>query len=198
MRLHEPEDCVRTFCEQRSGSRIGIRSGRRTAVKYSNGATARHVQYRPDEDRRAPTELLTGDAAPLQAERSQLTLDRHSCTLGGRRRGPYGSRSAPQLLCSCACEQRDHDVGVLVGGFFAAVSRSAACASVSDFDGRPAVPRGTSQSSSTLRFTRSRACATADGLAQDREEAVRDLRQPAPPTWTTAGCFGRIRWRNPL
>jgi hypothetical protein len=24
VRLHEPQNCVRTFCEQRSGSRIGI------------------------------------------------------------------------------------------------------------------------------------------------------------------------------
>ena len=71
--------------------------------------TSSIVQMRIDERR---PNLLTGDAAPLQVERSQLTLDRHSCTLGGRRRGPYGSRSAPQLLCSCACEQRDHDVGV--------------------------------------------------------------------------------------
>jgi hypothetical protein len=47
----------------------------------------------------------------------------------------------------------------MVAYFFAAVSRSAACASVSDFDGRPAVPRGTSQSSATLRVTKSRACA---------------------------------------
>jgi len=29
VRMHEPEDCVRKFCEQRSGSRIEIRSGRR-------------------------------------------------------------------------------------------------------------------------------------------------------------------------
>jgi hypothetical protein len=28
VRLHEPQNCVRTFCEQRSGSRIGIGSGR--------------------------------------------------------------------------------------------------------------------------------------------------------------------------
>ena len=94
-----------------------------------------------------------------------------------RRRGPYGSRSAPQLLCSCACEQRDHDVGVLVRCFFAAVSRSAACASVSDFDGRPAVPRGTSQSSATLRHRRS---ARAPDPASDAERRRDVSADPLP------------------
>jgi hypothetical protein len=47
----------------------------------------------------------------------------------------------------------------MVGCLFAAITKSAACATVSDFDGLPAVPRGTSQSWATFRFTRSRACA---------------------------------------
>jgi hypothetical protein len=51
-----------------------------------------------------------------------------------------GQRS--QFLRSCACEQRNHDVGVHGRVFFAAISRSAACASVSDFEGRLALPRG--------------------------------------------------------
>jgi hypothetical protein len=61
-----------------------------------------------------------------------------------------GQRS--QFLRSCACEQRNHDVGVHGRVFFAAISRSAACASVSDFEGRLALPQGTSQSSATFRF----------------------------------------------
>jgi hypothetical protein len=46
--------------------------------------------------------------------------------------------------------------------------------SVSDFDRRPAVALGTSQSSATFRFTRTPACARM-GLTQDRQQAVHRL-----------------------
>ncbi len=70
MRLHEPQNCVRTFCEAVWQPNRN-RQWSRTAVKYSNGATARHVQYRPDEDRRAPTEPPNWRRRPVASRGSK-------------------------------------------------------------------------------------------------------------------------------
>jgi hypothetical protein len=64
----------------------------------------------------------------------------------------------PELLRTRSSRERQDDVGVQPVGN-REMSPPSTCSGVSDFDFRPARPAGTSASSTTFRFTRSRAIA---------------------------------------